>query len=112
MARYTSSQYRTEQPALDPFELELTDDPTLPVGPDHAPRVVTFHNPNDMEAGTAFDLATNDDPRQAFEAMLGDDFAPFWQEWRRRPVRELNKLLADVMAHYGADQGKPARSSR
>lgn len=81
--------------------------------------VVTFGDPNVMECETAFDLAEEQYPREQLRRMLGNpdgtdngQWDLFWREWRSRQVGDLNELLDDVMKHYGADRGKPARSSR
>jgi hypothetical protein len=113
VARRKLSEYRSEAIA-EPFEIELDarhEDGTA--------IVVVFADPNTLECETAFDLAMEENPRKSLQTMLrtqheGDpDYWPdFWAEWRSRRMGDLNALLGDVMAHYGADRGKLERSSR
>ena len=106
MARRKASDYRREA-THEPFDLELdtTDENGEPV-------VVEFADPSRLPTDTAFDLATLTDPREVLERLLGPHFDKFWAEWRFRPLNETNELVADVMEHYGADLGKPAKSRR
>ena len=93
----------------EPYELEL--DTTH--GEDGQPVVVTFINPNRMEAQNSFRYARMTDPEEQLKMMLGPDFAEFWAEWRAAPVDELLDLINDVNTYYnGVDVGKSVNSTR
>lgn len=95
------SDFYKREARKEPFQVELDNG-----------EVVTFKNPNRLPTHSAFDLATTTDPHEVCQILLGDDFEPFWAEWRDRPMDETDALIDDVMDHYGAGRGKQRNSQR
>lgn len=101
--RRSSRNYRIES-TREPFELEL-DDPV-----DGGPEFVTFLDPNKLPSDSAFDMARQNDAEVMLRKLLSDeDFPPFWAEWGKKPIDEMNALIDDVLKYYGADPKKLPR---
>lgn len=100
--RKSRRDYKQET-AKRPFELDLEE----PVG---EKTFVTFKDPNTIPTRSAFSLARVADPEVLARALLSEeDFDLWWAEWSDAPANATNALLEDVLEHYGADPGKPAR---
>jgi hypothetical protein len=95
-----SSEYRRES-KRELFQIEL-DNGTL----------VTFADPNRLDTEAAYRLADSASPKANLQALLGDEFDVFWNEYRHHPVEECEAVVEDVLEHYGADVGKLRNLSR
>lgn len=101
--RKSRRDYKKEA-SREVFELDL-DDPV-----EGGPTFVTFKDPNRLESESAFDIARMNDAELSIRSLLSeDDYPPFWAEWRKAPIEELNALLEDVQQHYGSDPKKLPR---
>jgi len=101
--RRSSRHYKNEA-SREPFELDLE----API--EGGPTFVTFLDPNKLPSESAFDIARMGDAENSLRSLLSEDeYPPFWAEWRKRPIEELNDLLEDVQKHYGSDPKKLPR---
>jgi hypothetical protein len=81
------------------FELDLENAPEGHRG------FVTFLDPNKLPTHGGFDLQRERDPEKVFRKILSaEDFAAWWEEWKDTPTDETNKLLEDVLEHYGSNR--------